>query len=47
MKITRIDLYQVEYKYTQKYPYMFSGGRSLDSFTSAVVWMKKRLAGRF
>ena len=37
MKITRIDLYQVEYNYTQKYPYMFSGGRSLDSFTSAVV----------
>ncbi len=37
MKITKIDVYQVEYNYTQKDPYIFSGGRSLDSFLSAII----------
>jgi len=37
MKITRIDVYQVEYNYTQKDQYNFSGGRSLDSFLSAII----------
>lgn len=37
MKIERIDVYQVEYKYTEKGAYIMSGGQVIESCVSTIV----------